>query len=251
MQFAELYTRRHVVQVVHSVIHIPATVKDFGPLTNFTTFNFESILGKITRTTKGTRRHAEEMISSLHYLQAGIVHLKQSSLDVSLENFISTELYYTAEKPHYGIRLLHETNLHHDLSSMYFPQALIKTFHVLYIGHVRISTIQYADGKKSDDSSIIFRLNGRPTFGRVASIFTAETQQPLLLVNYFDKSQPLRCNLSVNGPEFHYNRILSVDTRTRNTSLISTSDFMEKCVYLQPSNNFGHFYQFPTPRHST
>lgn len=46
LDFPKLYTPRHVVQVVHSVIHIPATVKDFGPLTNFTTFNFEDVLGE-------------------------------------------------------------------------------------------------------------------------------------------------------------------------------------------------------------
>ena len=45
LDFAELYTARHCVQVVHSVVHIPATVMDYGPLTNFTTFNFEDILG--------------------------------------------------------------------------------------------------------------------------------------------------------------------------------------------------------------
>jgi hypothetical protein len=45
LDFAELYTPRHCVQVMHSVVHIPATVMDCGPLTNFTNFNFEDILG--------------------------------------------------------------------------------------------------------------------------------------------------------------------------------------------------------------
>jgi hypothetical protein len=47
LDFAKLYTTRHCVQAVHSIIHIPATIKDFGPLTNFTTYNFEDILGEI------------------------------------------------------------------------------------------------------------------------------------------------------------------------------------------------------------
>ena len=42
--FPKLYTDRHCVQVVHSVLHIPATVRDFGPLTNYTTFGFENDL---------------------------------------------------------------------------------------------------------------------------------------------------------------------------------------------------------------
>ena len=46
LDFAKRYTLRRVVQVIHSIIHIPATVKDFEPLPNFTTFNFEDILGE-------------------------------------------------------------------------------------------------------------------------------------------------------------------------------------------------------------
>ena len=46
LDFPRLYTSRHCVQMVHSVIDIPATVKDFGPLSSYATFNFEDILGK-------------------------------------------------------------------------------------------------------------------------------------------------------------------------------------------------------------
>lgn len=46
VSFCHLYTDRHCVSVVHSVVHIAATVRDFGPLTNYTTFNFENQLGK-------------------------------------------------------------------------------------------------------------------------------------------------------------------------------------------------------------
>lgn len=45
--FSTLYGTRHHVQVIHSMIHIAETVRDFGPLTSYTTFNFESLLGKI------------------------------------------------------------------------------------------------------------------------------------------------------------------------------------------------------------
>lgn len=47
VSFSHLYTNRHCVQVVHSVFHIASTVRCFGPLTNYTTFNFENQLGKI------------------------------------------------------------------------------------------------------------------------------------------------------------------------------------------------------------
>ncbi len=44
--YSKLYSDRHCLPVVHSVIHIPQTVKDFGPLTNYTTFQFENDIGK-------------------------------------------------------------------------------------------------------------------------------------------------------------------------------------------------------------
>lgn len=46
--FPKLYTNRHCVQVVHSIFHIAATVHDFGPMTNYTTFNFENNLGNFS-----------------------------------------------------------------------------------------------------------------------------------------------------------------------------------------------------------
>ena len=46
ISFSELYTDRNCVQVVHSVLHVPDTVTAFGPLSNYTTFQFENDLGK-------------------------------------------------------------------------------------------------------------------------------------------------------------------------------------------------------------
>lgn len=42
------YDSRYVVQTVHCVKHFAQTVKDFGPLSNYSTFNFESVIGKTT-----------------------------------------------------------------------------------------------------------------------------------------------------------------------------------------------------------
>lgn len=45
LSFPILYSSRHNVQVIHSVIHISSTVTLFGPLQNYSTFNFENLLG--------------------------------------------------------------------------------------------------------------------------------------------------------------------------------------------------------------
>src|ERR1700722_631147 len=45
--FHFLYSKRHVVNTVHSVIHFHQTVSDYGSLTNYSTFNFESLIGEL------------------------------------------------------------------------------------------------------------------------------------------------------------------------------------------------------------
>jgi len=40
------YPERYIVQTIHSVKHFADTTKDFGPLSNYSTFNFESVIGK-------------------------------------------------------------------------------------------------------------------------------------------------------------------------------------------------------------
>jgi hypothetical protein len=47
MEFPQLYTARHNQQVIHSLYHIGQTVNDYGPLTSYSTFHFENILGDI------------------------------------------------------------------------------------------------------------------------------------------------------------------------------------------------------------
>ena len=46
VNFVELYGARHCVPVIHSISHIAGTLHEFGPLPNFTTFQFENNLGK-------------------------------------------------------------------------------------------------------------------------------------------------------------------------------------------------------------
>lgn len=41
------YPERYIVQTVHSVKHFTDTTKDFGPLSNYSTFNYESVIGEI------------------------------------------------------------------------------------------------------------------------------------------------------------------------------------------------------------
>lgn len=44
--FHGLYGERHCVNNIHSLVHFAGSVLDYGPLQCYSTFNYESILGK-------------------------------------------------------------------------------------------------------------------------------------------------------------------------------------------------------------
>lgn len=44
--FPDLYSKRHNVQVIHSMAHIAQSVFDYGQLHNYSAFNYENILGE-------------------------------------------------------------------------------------------------------------------------------------------------------------------------------------------------------------
>jgi hypothetical protein len=45
IEYPKLYTARHNPQVIHSLSHVGQTICEYGPLTSYSTFHFESILG--------------------------------------------------------------------------------------------------------------------------------------------------------------------------------------------------------------
>jgi hypothetical protein len=49
-QFKSLYGERHCVNTIHSITHFADTVYDYGPLQYYSTFHYDSILGKVTFT---------------------------------------------------------------------------------------------------------------------------------------------------------------------------------------------------------
>ncbi|CAF2053857.1 unnamed protein product [Rotaria magnacalcarata] len=77
-QFKVLYGNRHVVNTVHSLIHFGETVRDYGPLQGYSTFNYESILGAITSTVNGTKNEEKEIYNNLQILKQSSFFATQS-----------------------------------------------------------------------------------------------------------------------------------------------------------------------------
>lgn len=129
----------------------------------------------MTRRTKSTRRHVEEILHGLHLYQCAIFFLNNSSLNLKLSKFLFSRFGYTNNNTKLNnIVLLHQTKTRHLLPSILFPKGDIKYYDVLYIKRTRVTTKLYAQQKKADDSNIIFRHSNRSFFGHIHSIFSID-----------------------------------------------------------------------------
>ncbi|CAF4246811.1 unnamed protein product [Rotaria sp. Silwood2] len=87
--FHFLYGKRHTVNTVHSVIHFHQTVTDYGPLTNYSTFNFESVIGRIASTVNGTKNLPREIENNLQLIKNSSILLDMYCISSPLYLFIS------------------------------------------------------------------------------------------------------------------------------------------------------------------
>ncbi|CAF3901686.1 unnamed protein product [Rotaria sordida] len=83
------YPERYIVQNIHSVKHFATTAKDFGPLFNYSTFNFENIIGYLSASVHGTKRLDSELLTNLQLFQqtyfASKTHCSSSNLSTFIE----------------------------------------------------------------------------------------------------------------------------------------------------------------------
>ena len=213
VDFVALYGQRHCVQVVHSVTHVADTVRDFGPLSSFTTIQFENELGNLlnayyslgdidislgllTRLTKSTRRHGLELIGNLRILQQAYSYLNNDCiLDPGFRDFALHLSSSHAKVEKHIVRVTHPTKKTDHLASLYFSTGRICFYNSVHIGSLRLCTRTHAENKVADDSNIIFLFNGSEHPGRIRSIFTIDDSEPLLLVGYLSKLIPFTCQV--------------------------------------------------------
>ena len=270
--FPQLYTPRHCIQVVHSILHIPETVHDFGPVTNYTTFHFENDLGKfaptesnssflsqivslqgiMVRSTKGSRNQAQEIIENLNVLQ----HATRKSMDPMMNEEFSAFLLQlgnirSTDRVEKGRLVLKHKCEHPDPHiQLLFPNHDVQGYNVLFIDHVRLSTFAYSKGKTTDDSNILFRLNGDERFGRICSIFTMFGEQPTLFVAHLTDGSPLVCRL-YDQRNIECSFIQTSPTTNWSYVCVEIHDFIEKTSFYESDERHSRFCRFPNLTHSS
>ena len=59
-----------MTSVVHSMVHVAQTINDFGPVQNYSTFNFESAIGMFSKNKTYRFDHINRLILSRKQLIA-------------------------------------------------------------------------------------------------------------------------------------------------------------------------------------
>ena len=130
------YPERYIVQNIHAVKHFATTVRDFSPLFNYSTFNFESVISRITlklccsskafislnigclsASIHGTKRLGRELVNNIHlFKQAYIAYKNQCS-----SSYLSPLFDYLCNnsKPYHEEKIFIETVSEENLNLLY------------------------------------------------------------------------------------------------------------------------------------
>lgn len=241
------------------------TLYNFDPLTTFSTFNFESHLGKckymlplfcvttcissllglLTHSYKGTRRHAIEIMNNLMYLRDACFESMSIGMHKGIRNLISSWLHISdlnCDSSKIHVRVLHPVKIIDRFFNSIFLGDIIY-YSTAFIDGVRFTPSSYAQSKVSDDSSIIFKIGSVQSFGRIHRIFTVNDGDPMFHDDVPSKMVDFECATTNNT--YTYCQIQTGSFRDEaNCIFITATDIVEKCVSFEGTNKLCTFYRF-------
>lgn len=211
--------------------------------------SFQSLVGMLTRATRGVRNQAQEMINNLRIIQHPLRHSVDPTMNTELAYFVQSRLTdRRRSKFSKQVQTHHKVRTEDASVRRLFPHALINYYQTLNLGRVRLCTRSYSHEKIADDSNIVFRLNGNEKFGRIRAIVTVDGRQPLMFVAHLSNVLPLVCRIDTSET-FSYPGIQTGLDLHWSFVLINIDDFVEKCVYFERSNSCCTFFRFPNLTH--
>ena len=168
-----------------------------------------------------------------------------SSTDIrpELQDLLSKWILRRPSRVNRQIRLLHPLpNRSILLVSIMWNNKQIRYYSTIYIGHVRVTTVAFANEKKMNDSSIIVKVNEIEQFAVVKEIFSVEENGSFLQVCCLSESRSFNC--TTDKTQLSFKNIQQ--GKLGNDCLVSANDFVEKCVRIDhPSTPLVTFVRFP------
>ena len=204
------------------------------------------------KTTKGSRNQAQEIIENLSVIQHAKRHLFDPLMNNSFRAYLRANSSVTLDPPQTDRTFVLRNQCSEEDADVrrLFPHDNIQFFNVLYLKKTRLCTLAYGRGKTTDDSNILFRLNGRNRFGRIRTIFRIDDDLPVLFVTNFVNGSPLICSLD-NNHKMEYPDIQIAAAVNWSNVCIDIDDFVEKTTFYETSGQESCFCRFPTLIHSS
>ncbi|CAF4356709.1 unnamed protein product [Rotaria magnacalcarata] len=204
--FHLLYGKRHCVNTVHSIIHFHQTGKDYGPLTNYSTFNYESVIGQLAAATNGTKTLPREIENNLELIKKSSAFAHSYCTTSSLYSFISEIQGY--QKTSMNISGIHQTqkpistinqNEKHELCLEFGDQFLL--YNKCAIKGTSFTTRHYSKSKPFQDCGVLYQYNDRCCFGIINKvILIAATDKLLLQIHLLFHNEKDQCSVICEEP---------------------------------------------------
>ncbi|CAF3393914.1 unnamed protein product [Rotaria socialis] len=260
--FSQLYLVNSMTSVVHSMVHVHESLKDFGPLQNYSTFNFESVIGSLVQSVNGPSLVIHELVNNINILQAATekidhIHL-HSPLRIFIARLFSTKRQalpkVSSEDTKKSVRLGPMLKLPQDHIVMTYLNTIYSVpFHIhetCWKNKIRFSIYNPNSLSRNCDSCLLFKnQNNETCYGFVVAILNQPQEGYRILVNQIQVNR--RDSLILKGrciinPFIFWGHL----TDTPKFVIISLEHIIVKLAYRR-ENDLFHFFQFPNTVEST
>ena len=273
-----------MTSVIHSMVHVPESLKDFGPLQNYSTFNFESVvgmfqwhrvsffywrndlifitLGSIVQSVNGPNLVVSELTNNINILQAATAELNNVNFNKPLRLFIhrlfssKRQALPKVTPTNEGISIRLGAKL--ELPNTHVVMAHLRTIYSLpfYIhatcwkNKVRFSVYEPNSPTQNCDSSLLLKSSHNDTgCGFIEGILCHSTKEYRLVINKIciisHDSLTLKKKCVIN-PFIFWGKL----TNPPQLIIIPIEHIIVKLAYKKEKDLF-HFFQFPNTVEST
>ncbi|CAF1233917.1 unnamed protein product [Adineta ricciae] len=257
--FPLIYPRKSVTSVIHSVTHVPETLRDFGPIQNYSTFNFESTVGSIVQTINGPNLVIAELIDNLNILQGATAELENTRFNRSLGLFIK-RIFSSKRNTFPNDTSIHEQTVrvgrtvplpddHFVMEHLHNEGIFDFTFHrTCWKKNVRFSVYESTSTSKSCDSCVQFKKENDTKCGFIVGIIYDSKQKCSVIIHCVRVAKQdsfIFKGKTIVNPYVFFGQL----SNPPHLEIINLHDIIIKLAYSKQET--FHFFQFPNTSEST
>lgn len=278
-----------MVSVVHAVSHLGECVARCGPMSNWNTFSFESIvgmripiilykiifflwIGSFSRNINSATVIGTELGNSLELLHQAWLAVGSASFSAEGKLFMK-QLFasnrqampssFTPELNEQSIRLRHKIVVmsdSHQILAQKLKQVSYNLYNTAFINNIRFSNEAYTKNKCVNDSCILYKMSNSPIYsvGFLKCIVQLSANNCVLFLVQQVSIQSYADELKIGNRNYRCNNVMYGNATLPTTyHLIRSSNIIEKLAF-QPESSQSKtgtmpyfFFRYPNFRTST